>query len=133
MSNAHVLATPKFTKPFVIECDMLGFGIGAILMQDEHPIAFESRNLSKKECLKYIDNKEILAIMHALAKWGKYMLGSKFLIQTNHNSLQHLFQQKTLSKERHKWIKKNYAFDMDTLHKKGIENMVADAFSRKDE
>jgi hypothetical protein len=38
-------------------------------MQDGHPVTFESRKLNKKEELKSTYNKEILAIMHALAKW----------------------------------------------------------------
>jgi hypothetical protein len=48
MSTTHVLTTPDFSKPFVIECDASRFGIGAMLMQDGHPITFESRKLNKK-------------------------------------------------------------------------------------
>ena len=48
MSSTHVLATPYFFKPFVIECDTSCYGLGALLMQDEHPIAFESRKLNKR-------------------------------------------------------------------------------------
>lgn len=69
VSNALVLETPNFSKPFVIECDASGFGIVAILMHEGYPIMFEIRKLNKKECLKSIYKKEILAIMHALAKW----------------------------------------------------------------
>jgi hypothetical protein len=69
MSSTPRLATPDFGKPFVVECDASRIGIGAVLMQYGHPIAFQSRNINKKEDLKSTHNKEMLAIMHALAKW----------------------------------------------------------------
>jgi hypothetical protein len=49
MSSTHVLTTPDFAKPFVVEYDASGIGIATILMQDGHPIAFESRKLNKKK------------------------------------------------------------------------------------
>jgi len=44
-------------------------GVGALLMQGGHPIAFESRKLLPHELLYSIYDKEMLAIMHALAKF----------------------------------------------------------------
>ena len=73
----------------------------------------------------------MLAIMHALTKWWQYLLGSKFLIRTYHNSLQYLLQQKTLTTEQHKWIEKIATFDMEILHKRGKDNIMVDALSRK--
>eukprot|EP00253_Pinus_taeda_P032530 PITA_32530 len=57
----------------------------------------------------------------------------QFSIQTDHSSVQFLLQQKTLSTEQQKWIEKLSAFDLEILHKKGKENVVADALSRKDD
>ena len=75
----------------------------------------------------------MLSIMHALAKWSQYLLGSKFSIRTDHKNLQYLLQQKTLSEEQQKWIEKIVAFDLEILHKRGKDNVVADALSKKDE
>lgn len=69
MSSFHVLALLDFTQPFVLECDVFGKGVGAILMQVGHPIAFESQKLEVHKRLYSIYDKEMLAIMHVLAKF----------------------------------------------------------------
>ena len=133
MSSTLVLATPEFTKPFVVECDASKFRIGAVVMQEGHQIAFENGKLNKRERLKSTYDKEMLAIIHALTKWRQYLLQSKILIKTDHNSLQYLLQQQTSSTEQQKWIEKIATFDMEILYKRGKDNVVVDALSRKDE
>nr|GEU97841.1 hypothetical protein VITISV_028238 [Tanacetum cinerariifolium] len=44
-----VLRLPNVTMPFELYTDASEFAIRGVLMQDGHPIAFESRNLNKRE------------------------------------------------------------------------------------
>ena len=78
MTTYLVLALPDFMKPFELQCDASGEGVGAVLMQDKHPIAYESRKLRGPKRSFNIYDKEMLAIMYALAKFRQYLVGSNF-------------------------------------------------------
>ena len=69
MSSCLVLSLPYFSQPFVLEYDASGKGIGAVLMQKNHPIAFERRKLKDYERHYLIYDKEMLVILHALTKF----------------------------------------------------------------
>lgn len=133
MSSCPVLALPDFNQPFVLECDASGDGIGAVLMQNKHPIVYESRKLNKLEKLYSIYDKEMLAIMHALTKFRQCLVGSKFVVKTDHNSLRYFLGQKDLKDRQQKWISKIQAYDFEIEYVKGKNNVLADALSRRPE
>ena len=66
MINSPVLALPNFEEEFVIETDASGFGIGAVLQQHGHPIAFLSKTLAAKHQSLSAYEKELLAVVLAL-------------------------------------------------------------------
>jgi hypothetical protein len=131
MCTCPVLALPDFAQPFTMECDASEEGIGAVLMQNRHPIVYESRKLRGPELLCTIYDKEMLAIMHALAKFRQYLVGAKFVVTTDHNSLKYFLDQKDLNERQQKWVSKIQAYDFDIEFVKGKNNVVAYALSRR--
>jgi hypothetical protein len=72
-----------------------------------------------------------MAILEALKKWRHYFLGNKLIIKTVQSSLKYLASKKLLDGIQHKLMLKLLEFDYVIEYKKGIENKVADALSRK--
>lgn len=64
MLTPPVLALPDFSLPFVIETDTSSYGIGAVLMQAGHPLAFISKSLSTKHRLLSVYDKELAIISY---------------------------------------------------------------------
>jgi hypothetical protein len=126
-----VLALLDFTKTFVLECDASGKGIGVVLMQEGQPLAFTSKQLSEKNMGKPIYEKAMLAILHAVELWRPYLLGKRFQIKTDHQSLKYFLEQRISSQAQQKWVTKLFGYDYEIIYKKGKDNVVADALSRK--
>jgi hypothetical protein len=71
--EALVLAVPNFNKQFIMETDASDYGIGAMLMQDQHPIVYLSKALGPRNQALSVYEKECLAILLAIDKWRPYL------------------------------------------------------------
>lgn len=100
--------------------------MGAVLLQEGHPIAFLSKTLSPKHQLLSTYEKEFLAIVQALEKWRGYLLDRHFKIKTDHFSLKYLLDQRMTTPAQVKWLPKLMGFDYEIQYKKGVENVTAD-------
>ena len=130
--NAHVLQLPDFSRPFfIVVTDASGKGLGAILMQDDHPIAFESRKFKLAESKYSIYDKVLSAVVHALKMWKHYLMGFQFMIKTDQQSIKHLLSQPLISNWHIKWAAFIQSFQPIIQYQPGKGNVVAGALSRR--
>jgi len=66
LSSSLVLALPNFSRPFSIETDASGGGIGAVLAQDGHPLAYLSRALGPRSLGLSTYEKQYMAVLMAI-------------------------------------------------------------------
>lgn len=82
-----------FTQPFIIEINIYDVGVGSVLLQQNHPMAYFSKKLSPlcQQASTYA--KELWVITDAIWKWRHYFLGGTFMIKTDYHSLKNLLGQ----------------------------------------
>jgi hypothetical protein len=97
LSQALVLALPDFSKQFILETDACAAGIGVVLMQAGHPLAFVSKALGPKTRGLSTYDKEYLAILLAVEHWRSYLQHAEFVIHMDQRSLVHLNEQRLLT------------------------------------
>src|SRR4051812_47556418 len=131
LTEAPLLALPDFTKTFEIECDASGIGIGGDLMQNGCPIAYHSERVDGARLNYPIYDKELFSLVRVLQVWQHYLWPKEFIIHSNHETLKYLKGQANLSKRHAKWVEFMEYFPYIVKYKKGKENVVADALSRK--
>ncbi|XP_076934963.1 uncharacterized protein LOC143601442 [Bidens hawaiensis] len=93
LCSTAILRLPDISKPFTIETDASGNGIGVVLSQDKHPLAYFSKKLCPRMQQASTYHREMYAITQAIAKWRQYLLGHKFTILTDQQSLKRLQDQ----------------------------------------
>jgi hypothetical protein len=103
-----------------------------VLLQEGHPVAFESRKLNLAELNYNVTEKEMLAVVHALHVWQCYLEGADFIVYTDHVSNTFFQTQPNLSKRQAHWSEFLQRFgNFIWKYRKGASN-VADALSQKD-
>jgi hypothetical protein len=127
-----VLALPDFNKQFVLDTAASNIGIGAVLMQEGHPIAYLSQGLSRINQGWSTHEKECLAILLAIDKWHSYLQHKEFIIRTDQRTLQHLREQRLTTSIQHKAFVKLMGLQYKIQYKSGNTNAAADALSRCD-
>ena len=142
--QAPILAFPDFDKPFLLETDASGKGLGAVLSQKQadgryHPIAYASRIMNDTEQRYHSNKQEFLTLKWAvteqfheyLSPYGKNR--NEFVVRTDNNPLTYIFSLTNLDAAGQRWVTQLASYNFSLEYQKGKDNTVADFLSRLDE
>ena len=110
--QAPILAFPDFDKPFLLETDASGKGLGAVLSQKQadgryHPIAYASRIMNDTEQRYHSNKQEFLTLKWAVTEqFHEYLLPygknrNEFVVRTDNNPLTYIFSLTNLDAAGH--------------------------------
>ncbi|SJL01314.1 uncharacterized protein ARMOST_04634 [Armillaria ostoyae] len=136
MAEDVILAIPTPNGRFRVEADASNGAISTVLSQDQNgqwrPVAFMSKALTATERNYEIYDKELLAIMLALAEWRHYLMGAleDVEIWTDHQNLQYFRKPQKLNRRQAHWVTELAEYHFVLKHKPGTANVKADLLSR---
>ena len=133
--SADVMGYPlNEAGEFILDVDASDLGIGAVLHQvqggKETVLAYASRSLNKAEANYCITEKELLAARYFIEYFRQYLLGRRFLVRSDHQSLVWLFQLKEPRGKIARWIEILSQYDFAIQYRPGKKQPHCDALSR---
>ena len=132
MTAAPVLALLNFVIPFALETSASSTVMGPVLHQQGHPIAYFSKPFCFHLQQAYAYVMELHAIVAAVCKCRKYLLGHKFTIFTDHCSLRELMSQIIQTPKQQFYLAKLQGYDYDIQYKTRVSNTVVDSLLHRD-
>jgi hypothetical protein len=131
LTTTPVLTMPDIEKPFLIYCDTSGQGLGCVLMQDGHVVAYASRQLRKHEEKYPTHDMELTVVVHALKIWRHYIIGKRCDVYSDHNSLKYIFTHPDLNLRQRRWLELIKDYDLGINYHPGKANVVADTLNKR--
>ena len=129
-----IMSFPTDDGLFILDTDASDETIGAVLSQvqlgREKVIAFGSRSLGKSERNYCATDRELLALKYFVQYYKHYLLGRKFVVRSDHESLKWLYSLKEPKHRIARWIEVLSEFDFELEYRPGRQHSNADTMSR---
>jgi hypothetical protein len=113
-------------KPFSIYYDAPGQGLGCVVMQDGHVVAYASRQLRKHEEHYLTHDLYLATAVHFLKIWVHYLMGKRCELYTDHKSLKYVLTQPDLNLRQRRWLELIKDYDLGINYHPRKANGVQD-------
>jgi hypothetical protein len=87
ISKETLLMFPNFNEPFHIYTDASKYQLGAVIMQNDKPLAFYSRKLNSAQQRYTTGEQELLSIVETLKEFCNILFGQRIVIHTDHRNI----------------------------------------------
>ena len=132
--NSPILALSDLSQTFYVQTDASGVRLGAALLQMNEgrlrPCLFLSRKLEERETRYSVIERECLGVIWAVQKLARYLLGQRFILQTDHKPLKFINSGKTMNARICRWALILQQFEFSIEYITGSSNAIADFMSR---
>ncbi|RVX11437.1 Transposon Tf2-8 polyprotein [Vitis vinifera] len=132
ISTEPVFQFPDLDLPFEVQIDALDRALGGALVQEGHPMAFESSKLNSVEQKYSTHEKEMTTVVHYLQLWRHYLLGSIFTVVIDNVANTFFKTQKKSSLRQARWQEFLTDFKFEWLHRPKRHNTMANALSKNE-
>ncbi|XP_068245848.1 uncharacterized protein [Palaemon carinicauda] len=134
LTSPPILQVPDLNNIFCLRTDASSTGLGAVLLQyidgEPYPVAFASKKLLPPETRYAAIERECLAIVWGIKKFEYYLMGRKFLLESDHKPLMYLETSKSSNDRLMRWSLALQVYSFSVVHVKGTNNIFADLLSR---
>ena len=133
ITQAPVLRYFDVHKPVKISVDASSHGLGAVLLQDEQPVAYASRTLNRSQVNYAQIEKEMLAIVFGCTRFHDYVYGLKEVqVETDHKPLEAILKKPLCQApvRLQRMILQIQKYPLVVVYRPGKELVLADTLSR---
>ncbi|VDI07841.1 Hypothetical predicted protein [Mytilus galloprovincialis] len=132
-SPGPILSYYDPTKDLTLQVDASKYGLGAVLLQDDKPVAYASKSLTTSEINYAQIEKEMYAIVFGCTRFHQYIYGRSIRVETDHKPLVSIMKKSLLDAPARlqRMILRLQRYELDVVHLPGKCIPVADTLSRK--
>jgi hypothetical protein len=128
ITNRSILRYFDPTLRTIVTTDASAVAIGGWIGQYHdgvlYPVLFCSRKLRPNEFAYHTYERELLGLIYMCEKYGHYLRGTTFECNTDHQSLEKLQKQETLSGRQARWILLLQEFDAKIKYVPGTDGTI---------